>query len=111
MKKTKWLSVLLAVFMVLSVFSACAKPTDTPSDPSQPSQPSQPGTQTEDPATPGTTESERPEGAAAEQVVKLFYSDEISDWTPLHPSSAGTWVQLQGHLAIRFLAQATILSP
>ena len=88
MKKTKWLSVLLAVFMVLSVFSACAKPTDTPSDPSQPSQP---GTQTEDPATPGTTESERPEGAAKEQVVKLMYSSEMSDWNPLHPSAAGDY--------------------
>lgn len=25
------------------------------------------------------------------KVVKLFYSDEITDWNPLHPSSAGTW--------------------
>ena len=37
------------------------------------------------------TGAERPENAAAEQVVKLFYSDEITDWNPLHPSSAGTW--------------------
>lgn len=32
-----------------------------------------------------------PEGAAKDQVVKLMYSNEISDWNPLHPSSAGTW--------------------
>lgn len=37
------------------------------------------------------TGAERPENAAAEQVVKLFYSDEITDWNPLHPSSASTW--------------------
>lgn len=37
------------------------------------------------------TGAERPENAAAEQVVKLFYSDEITDWNPLHPSSAATW--------------------
>jgi len=32
-----------------------------------------------------------PEGAAAQQVVKLMYSSEMSDWNPLHPSAAGDW--------------------
>lgn len=31
------------------------------------------------------------ENTNAEQVVKTLYSDEISDWNPLHPSSGSTW--------------------
>lgn len=88
MKKMKWLSVLLAAVMVLSILSACSQPGNTPSEPEKPSDPASSG----DSSTPSTiVEAERPEGAAEEQVVKLFYSDEITDWNPLHPSSAGTW--------------------
>lgn len=45
-----------------------------------------------------STEGQAETGAATdaedinkEQVVKLMYSDEISDWNPLHPSAGGTW--------------------
>ena len=90
--KKKWLSLLLAVVMVLGALSGCGEPADNPSDPSGPSDSGQTGTETQAPTQPsGSTETERPEGAAAEQVVKLFYSDEISDWNPLHPSSGSTW--------------------
>ena len=94
----KWIALLLVAVMAVSAFAGCTtneQPanTDTPA--------------TDAPATNGdnapattpdnsnvvvnNTGAERPENAAAEQVVKLFYSDEITDWNPLHPSSAGTW--------------------
>lgn len=94
----KWIALLLVAVMAVSAFAGCTtneQPanTDTPA--------------TDAPATNGdnapattpdnsnvvvnNTGAERPENAAAEQVVKLFYSDEITDWNPLHPSSASTW--------------------
>ena len=94
----KWIALLLVAIMAVSAFAGCTtneQPanTDTPA--------------TDAPATNGdnapattpdnsnvvvnNTGAERPENAAAEQVVKLFYSDEITDWNPLHPSSASTW--------------------
>ena len=91
----KWLSLLLAMLLVLTAFTACnnnADPGTTEPD----------GTQTQSPTTtdpagnegeeqPENQEAVPPEGAAEEQVVKLLYSSEISDWNPLHPSAAGTW--------------------
>lgn len=88
----KWIALLLVAIMAVSAFAGCTtneQPanTDTPA--------------TDAPATNGdnapantpdnsnvvvnNTGAERPENAAAEQVVKLFYSDEITDWNPCIP--------------------------
>ena len=77
----KWIALLLVAVMAVSAFAGCTtneQPanTDTPA--------------TDAPATNGDN-APATENAAAEQVVKLFYSDEITDWNPLHPSSASTW--------------------
>ncbi len=68
----KWIALLLCAMLMLSCLAGCSngdKPADGPS----------------------SSSGERPEGAAAEQVVKILYTSEISDWNPLHPSAAGTW--------------------
>ncbi len=68
----KWIALLLCAIMMLSCFAGCSQDDKTP-------------------AGPGASSGDRPEGAAAEQVVKILYTSEISDWNPLHPSAAGTW--------------------
>lgn len=84
----KIIALILALVMVVGCLAACSGgDTPAPADPGTPADPAAPA----DPADPATPAVEAPEGAAAEQVVKLYYSDEISDWNPMHPSSGTTW--------------------
>ena len=81
----KWIALLLSAILMLSLLAGCGGDTDTQT----PSDTQTPGDTTQ---TPGdTTEPTKPEGVADEQVVKILYTSEISDWNPLHPSAAGTW--------------------
>ncbi len=94
----KWIALLLVAVMAVSAFAGCATET-TNDDTTQTTDntATTDNTSTEPTATENSnvvvnnTGAERPENAAEEQVVKLFYSDEISDWNPLHPSSGSTW--------------------
>lgn len=70
----KWIALLLAGILMLSCFAGCGNDTTTDNSGGG-----------------DTAKEDRPEGAADEQVVKLLYTSEISDWNPLHPSAAGTW--------------------
>ena len=87
----KWIALLLAGVLMLSCLAGCGG-DDKPaaSDPGTPSTPSNPSTPS-DPGTPAPAEPVIPEGVAKDQIVKILYSSEISDWNPLHPSAAGTW--------------------
>lgn len=85
----KWIALLLSAVLMLSLLAGCGgddKPATTPDTPADSTTPSDPATTPDTPADDG-----KPEGVAEEQVVKLLYTSEISDWNPLHPSAAGTW--------------------
>ena len=86
MKRT--LAMILAVAMILGCFAACGKGGDTTTTTT-----TTPGTQTSTPAASGNGSevATKEEDKNAEQVVKIVYTDEVSDWNPLHPSAAGTW--------------------
>lgn len=90
MKKT--LALLLTILMVASCMIACGK-TDTPATTTDQAAGTPSASTGETTPAEGETPAEAaiPEGVAAEQVVKIMYSDEISDWNPMHPSSGGTW--------------------
>lgn len=82
MKKT--LALVLVIAMMAACFAACRGNVDNPVN----TQPSGEGASTPAPTSNvGTPEDNINEN----QVVKLFYSDEIADWNPLHPSSGTTW--------------------
>ena len=87
----KWIALLLSAVLMLSLLAGCGGGKETPTTPDAPHTPSDPST----PNTPSTPETPvddgKPEGVADEQVVKILYTSEISDWNPLHPSAAGTW--------------------
>ena len=93
----KWIALLLVAVMAVSAFAGCATETTTDDTTQTDNTTTTDNTSTEPTATENpnvvvnNTGAERPENAAEEQVVKLFYSDEISDWNPLHPSSGSTW--------------------
>jgi oligopeptide transport system substrate-binding protein len=93
----KWIALLLVAVMAVSAFAGCATETTTDDTNQTDNTATTDNTSTEPTATENpnvvvnNTGAERPENAAEEQVVKLFYSDEISDWNPLHPSSGSTW--------------------
>ncbi len=94
----KWIALLLVAVMAVSAFAGCATETtnddttQTTDNTATTDNTSTEPTATENPnVVVNNTGAERPENAAEEQVVKLFYSDEISDWNPLHPSSGSTW--------------------
>lgn len=76
----KWIALFLSAMLMLSMLAGCGGNTDKPSTESN-----APSTETPD------KEPDKPEGVAEEQVVKILYSSEISDWNPLHPSAAGDW--------------------
>ena len=87
----KWIALLLSAVLMLSLLAGCGggndKPADTPSN--TPSD--TPAITPDAPATDTPAEPTKPEGVADEQIVKILYTSEISDWNPLHPSAAGTW--------------------
>lgn len=85
----KWIALLLSMILLLSCFAGCGGDNDTPDTPSNDNQ----GSVSNDGGSSngGSSDENRPEGVAAEQVVKTLYSSEISDWNPLHPSAGGTW--------------------
>jgi len=67
-------ALLLVVFMLLPLFAGCSGPEKEP----------EPNGET---------------GNVNEnQVVKLVYSSEISEWNPLQPSASGTWANYIDHL-------------
>ena len=90
MKRT--LAMILAVVMVLGCLAGCGKgeePATTSTTPSGSST-------TTTPAAPaangnGSAVATAEENKNAEQVVRLLYSSEMSDWNPLHPSAAGDY--------------------
>lgn len=67
----------LALVMVLGLCAACGKQDEQQTDDNFESYAGAAGTSADN--------------INKSQVVKLLYSDEISDWNPLHPSAAGTW--------------------
>lgn len=85
----KWIALLLSMVLLLSCFAGCGSDNETPDTPDNSDNQ---GTVSNDgESSNGGDEEVRPEGAAAEQVVKRLYTDEITDWNPLHPSAGGTW--------------------
>lgn len=87
MKRT--FALVLVIMMITACFAGCGS-----GDVNQPNV-TQSGSETEATGTPSSEESStdatKPENASDTQVVKLFYSDEIADWNPMHPSSGTTW--------------------
>jgi len=82
----KYLAMFLAVAMILGCLAGCGAKTEDNS--AAAANEAQAGTGT---VGGGTAVATTEENTNAEQVVKLLYSDEISDWNPLHPSSGSTW--------------------
>lgn len=67
----------LALVMVLGLCAACGKQDEQQTDENFESYAGAAGTSADN--------------INKSQVVKLLYSDEVSDWNPLHPSGAGTY--------------------
>ena len=67
----------LALVMVLGLCAACGKQDEQQTDENFESYAGAAGTSADN--------------INKSQVVKLLYSDEVSDWNPLHPSAAGTY--------------------
>lgn len=87
MKKT--LALMLVIVMLVACFAVACDDAGKPVDTQGPD-----ATPTATPGNAGGTDSEAGttgDNVNENQVVKLFYSDEISDWNPLHPSSGTTW--------------------
>ena len=87
----KWIALLLTAMMMLSCLAGCGGDNNAANNnKASQGETNNNGEQNgENNAT--TPDDGKPEGAAEEQVVKLLYTDEISDWNPLHPSAGSTW--------------------
>lgn len=87
----KWIALLLTAMMMLSCLAGCGGDNNAANNNNaSQGEANNSGEQNgENNAT--TPDDGKPEGAAEEQVVKLLYTSEISDWNPLHPSAGSTW--------------------
>lgn len=72
----KWIALLLALTMMAAVFAGCGKSGGNTGNITSGQ---------------GSAAATSADNINDQQVVKLLYHDEISDWNPLHPSSANTW--------------------
>lgn len=73
----KWTALLLALVMIVACLAGCGKSNTSANNGIISGQ--------------GSAAATSADNINDQQVVKLLYHDEISEWNPLHPSSAGTW--------------------
>ena len=85
----KWIALLLASIMMLSLMAGCGSKDEKPAATTPAA--TTPAATTPGATTPAATEPAIPEGVAKDQTVKILYDSEITDWNPLHPSAGGTW--------------------
>ena len=93
MKKTKlWLAITMTAALTATSLAGCGSTGTSTSASTAASAETTESAKAASSASSGTSDSsEKPADAADEQVVKSMYSEEISDWNPLHPSSGTTW--------------------